>query len=152
MNTPTASTSSTLNETERFVVVKVVESAPFEVGQLKGSVELIIQRRRKDDGKLSREFISCRLTIGGRTIFIRPELVESLYNGLGLVKSCIEPEQKRLDDENEKRRSSRQVPHYDSRKQGPPGLSNFIKSDGPGKTEKKKMKMHVNRQQPSEKK
>lgn len=139
--------TTTPPDNERFVIVSVVASYPFNTDQIQGTIDLVVQRRKKEDGKLSREFLSVRITLGAKIIFLRPEVVQPVNDGLTKILELIGPAQEKLSTENEQRRKDRQVTKSDfsNKTEKKTGLSSFAPENAIGKTAKKKAKIQASR-------
>ncbi len=121
---------------DRFKVVRVVATSAIKTSRTEGSLDLIIQQRRKDNGKFSREFLSVRLNVNNRVMFLHPEVATELDKCLTEILPQVADVQKLLDEEFEKRKKS-----WDSnkpkQKNRSGGLSNFTDFS---KTERSKSK------------
>lgn len=123
---------------DRFKVVRIVASTPIKTSRMEGSVDLIIQQRKKDNGKFSRQFLSFRLDVGGRTLFLHPEAATEINEAMGgLLPQVADVQSELLEAFNEKQR---RWDAQKSKKTGVGGLSQFTEGS---KTERSKAKGDV---------
>lgn len=95
------------SEDAKFKVTKVVETVPLD-GKLEREISLIRQRRKKPDGRYSREFLTFRVKIGRREIYWSPQVSVALKSAFNHLLPLVEQEEQLLKEEAEARNKARE--------------------------------------------
>jgi hypothetical protein len=104
--TPETKTPETQEEV-RFQITKRVSSRPIEIEideevlKTVGTVEVFRQKRLRDDGAWTREFVTACITMGKRKLWVRANQLAILEEVLGEAVLDINEELHQLREENE---------------------------------------------------
>lgn len=82
----------------------VIRKVEIKTERDQGEVAILRQRRKKDDGTLGGEFVTLRIDMGKRSVFISPELAPQVLNALTDLVQPLLDERKQLQQEFEDRR------------------------------------------------
>lgn len=110
-----------------FEVLETLGAATFAMGERTGGVEVIKQRKKKDDGHVTGPFISVKID-AGRTMFVHLDTAEKLHGALGEMIPIASAASQKLREEREK--SKKVTKHTGPR--------------SPGKTERDRAKGKTN--------
>lgn len=122
-----------------YTVVRTIKEAsagPEEEPTLK--VTALVQQRRRDDGKMSREFVSIRCELGKKIMFFSVAAAKDLISGLTAVVPEADVEDTRMRQEFEARRQRDQA-DWERQVSGEAG-GDGRKTRRTGKTERDKKK------------
>jgi len=115
--------------------IKETSVGPEEEPTVK--IAALVQQRRRDDGKLSREFVSIRCDLGKKVMFFSVAAAKDLISGLTQVVPEADVEDARMRQEFESRRK-RDQEDWEKRLSGEAG--NGSRTHRTGKTERDKKK------------